>query len=73
MQTASRVEEIPHNIILFYRRPPPLDLEYTRTISVKISYSNTLYFRFCIINLRFYCKFYFIPAGLGPYIGNFTS
>ena len=60
-------------IMLFYRRPPPLELEYT--ISGKISYCNTLHFRFCIINLRFYCKLYFIPVGLGlgPYIFNFTS
>ena len=55
-------------IMLFYRRPPPLELEYT--ISGKISYCNTLHLRFCIINLRFYCKFYFIPVGLGPYTVN---
>ena len=60
-------------IMLFYRRPPLLELDYT--ISGKISYCNTLHVRFCIINLRFYCKFYFIPVGLGlgPYIFNFTS
>ena len=53
-------------IMLFYGRPPLLELEYT--ISGKISYCNTLYFRFCIINVRFYCKFYFIPVGLVPYM-----
>ena len=87
VQTASRVEERPHKlympsnttktqyynrlIMLFYGRPPPLELEYT--ISVEISNCNTLYFRFCIMNLRFYCKFYFIPVGLVPYIVHFTS
>ena len=63
-QTRQRPDTSNRLIMLFYRRPPPLELEYT--ISGKISYCNTLHFRFCIINLRLYCKFYFIPVGLAP-------
>ena len=70
-QTRQRPNTSNRLIMFFYRWPPPLELEYT--ITGKKSYCNTLHFRFCIINLRFYCKFYFIPVGLGPYIVNFTS
>ena len=70
-QTRQRPNSSNRLKMLFYRQPPPLELEYT--ISGEISYCNTLHFRFCIINLRFYCKLYFIPVGLDPYIVNFTS
>ena len=70
-QTRQRPNTSNRLIMLLSCRPPPLEIE--NTISREISYCNTLHFRFCIINLRFYCKFYFIPVGLDPYIVNFTS